>query len=110
MRSKHNVVRADANLLEQLARMTMAEYAIRREIVGSVHVVRLCRRCLACAAHSALRIGDDAMGQVNEARRNQWTHCKNDRSGIATWIRNQPRTGDLAAVQLRQPIDSLPLC
>ncbi len=71
MRSEHDVVRADADLLQQLAGVAMAEYAVRREIVGRIHVVRLCGRCLARAAHAALCVGDDAMGQVNKPRGNQ---------------------------------------
>ncbi len=85
------------------------ENAVRRKIVGRVHKVRLRRGRLSRAAHAALGVGHNAVLQIDQSRGNQRLQRQNDRCRVAAGIGNQPRAGNLLAMQLRHAVDSLRL-
>ena len=69
MRRKNDLACIDADLLQQFAGVAMREDAIGGEIVGRIHEVRLRGGRLARAAHAALGVGDDAMGEIDQSLR-----------------------------------------
>ncbi len=90
MRRKDDLARIETNLLQQLARVPMSKHAVSREIVRSVHIVRLRCRSFARAAHAALRVGHDARIEINNARCHQRPERENHRGCIAARIGDEP--------------------
>ena len=87
----------------------MRKHAVGGKIVGRVHEVRLRRGRFARAAHAALRVGHDAVLEIDEARSHQRLQRQNDRRRIAAGIGDQLRAGNLLAMQLRHAVDGLGL-
>ena len=65
MRRKDDLLRAQADLLQQLAGVAMGEDSVGGEIVGRVHEMRFGGGRLARAAHAALRVGYDAVIEID---------------------------------------------
>ncbi len=84
----------------------MGKDAVRGKIVGRVHEVRACRRRLSRAAHAALRVGNNAVIEIDEPRRDQRLQRQNDRRRVAAGIGNKLGAGNLLAMQLGHAIDS----
>ena len=106
---KIDLARRHADLLQQFAGVAMREDAVGRKIVGRIHEVRLRRRRLSRAAHAALGVGNDAVFQIDEPRRDQRLQRQNDRGGVAAGIGNQLRARNLLAMQLRHSVNGLRL-
>ena len=109
MRREDDLAGVDADLLQKLARVAMRKDAIGREIVCRVHEVRLGGGRLARAAHTAFRVGNDAVFQIHQPRGHQRLERQNDGSCVTAGISNKARAGNLCAMQLRHAIDSLRL-
>ncbi len=81
--------------------------SVGRKIVGDRNKMRACRRLLACAGNTRLRIGNDSVLPVHDACLHQRRQSQNHRSRIASGIRHHGRSRNLFAIQLRQAIDCL---
>ena len=110
MRRENDGRRIDPDLLQQFAGVAMREHAIRGEIVGRIHEMRLGGGRFARAAHAALRVGNDAVlaGRQDlrrpaaSARGSPMSHSSPDWPPAA-------RPTICAAMQLRHAINGLRL-
>ena len=64
VRRELDLIRAQAELLQYLAGVAMAEDCIGRKIVSGRHKVSLGRRRLPCTAHAGFGVADDTVVQI----------------------------------------------
>ena len=95
MRRELDLVGGEVELLEQLAGVAVAEDGVGGEVVGRVHEVRLGGGSFARAADAGLRVGDDAVVEVEQAGADERREREDDGGGVAAGVGDEARVCDL---------------
>mmetsp|Transcript_25951 Transcript_25951/g.67087 ORF Transcript_25951/g.67087 Transcript_25951/m.67087 type:complete len:248 (-) Transcript_25951:137-880(-) len=100
--------RGEAQPLLDLRQVPVVGDTVRRKPVGNLAEERALLRRAACAGHARLRVDNDAVA-LDQPRLQERHQRQLRRSGVAAWVGDDARAGDLLTVHLGEPVHRLGL-